>query len=764
MTTLNGQVIANGEGIRFGQVLVYKSDLKEANLVGQTTTNGNGSFQFNLDNFSEDDLFYIVASESNAEDSEVILINAIGNVNPNSDSQNITINERTTIASTYALAQFISDEGFIFGPSPGLDNAFSIVPNIANIETGEAGVIIANEDNEEALLIFNTLVNTLSASIATEQNRNTLFDITTLPDGDRPESTFEALFNLAEELNQTLSEANARSFFRLAESASNPLPMLEEFRTTLPIPLHYTAGGMYAVGRMAFDSQGNAWIANNWDYQSFLNGEGDRIPASQITVLNPAGEPILGSPIIDSPIPDTSLVNGVGYGVAVGADDKAWFANYGNGSIVRFTPDFENNTANLDLWSSAGIQENDNPQGIAIDQEGNLWIPNSGGFADLDDLGSVTVYPQGNPSQAVTFTNNDVIGKPFNITIDNEGLAWVTNDQAGNSSVTILDYEDGEIKLIDNIPTNAPPTSPPFPHTFGTPRTVAFDTEGNAWVTNWTTSSLTFIDKETKETQEFPLGLENFGLWGLSVDSGNQVWAGGFDNFSLVLLNQENSRNSTVFESEALQHITAVQVDPSGNIWLANNWTRESSVSDPENIVGGDGVVQFVGLADPVEPPLIGTPVDPADKPENLLTTTFNRFQNSDRPGTYLYANETESEVIRRDFTNFVEEGFAFKASSTENDTLIRLNRFQNTDVPGTYLYASEEESISIRENNPNFVEEGIAFYAYDADANMATDFYRFQNTQQPGTYIYVTETEKNNILENFPQFTLEGLAFEALT
>lgn len=60
MTTLNGQVIANGEGIRFGQVLVYKSDLKEANLVGQTTTNGNGSFQFNLDNFSEDDLFFIL--------------------------------------------------------------------------------------------------------------------------------------------------------------------------------------------------------------------------------------------------------------------------------------------------------------------------------------------------------------------------------------------------------------------------------------------------------------------------------------------------------------------------------------------------------------------------------------------------------------------------------------------------------------------------------------------------------------------------------
>lgn len=94
-------------------------------------------------------------------------------------------------------------------------------------------------------------------------------------------------------------------------------------------------------------------------------------------------------------------------------------------------------------------------------------------------------------------------------------------------------------------------------------------------------------------------------------------------------------------------------------------------------------------------------------------------------------------------------------------DQLIRFNRFQNRDIPGTYLYAAEEESRSIRQNYTNFIEEGIAFYTYGADANLGQDIYRFQNTSQPGTYLFVGEEEKNSILANYPQFVLEGVAFE---
>jgi hypothetical protein len=139
----------------------------------------------------------------------------------------------------------------------------------------------------------------------------------------------------------------------------------------------------------------------------------------------------------------------------------------------------------------------------------------------------------------------------------------------------------------------------------------------------------------------------------------------------------------------------------------------------------------------------------------------INRFQNSDRSGTYLFATEGESVNIRQDFPNFNEEGVAFSVFNQPKDDLIRMNRFQNSLVPGTYLFATEGESINIRQNFPYFFEEGIAFYTYAGGSNQGTEYYRFQNTSQPGTYIFVNETERQNILASFPNFVEEGVAFE---
>jgi hypothetical protein len=53
-----------------------------------------------------------------------------------------------------------------------------------------------------------------------------------------------------------------------------------------------------------------------------------------------------------------------------------------------------------------------------------------------------------------------------------------------------------------------------------------------------------------------------------------------------------------------LQHLTAVQVDQSGNVWLANNWRRIAPTV-------GDGLVELIGAAPPVATPMIGPPVAP---------------------------------------------------------------------------------------------------------------------------------------------------------
>ena len=148
-----------------------------------------------------------------------------------------------------------------------------------------------------------------------------------------------------------------------------------------------------------------------------------------------------------------------------------------------------------------------------------------------------------------------------------------------------------------------------------------------------------------------------------------------------------------------------------------------------------------------------------------ILEDTLTRFQNSNVRGTYLFAGEEEAQSVRRDFSPpFVEEGEAFKVSLTEDDDLVRFNRFQNNDVQGTFLFATEEESVRIRQDFPQFEEEGIAFYAYDANAGVGTDVIRFNNRNLPGTYIFALEDEARNIRQNFGDiFIEEGVAFEAI-
>ena len=62
------------------------------------------------------------------------------------------------------------------------------------------------------------------------------------------------------------------------------------------------------------------------------------------------------------------------------------------------------------------------------------------------------------------------------------------------------------------------------------------------------------------------------------------------------------------FSNPSFQHITGLQIDASGNVWICNNWTLDSTKQD---VIGGDGLVQFIGVATPVKTPLIGPPENP---------------------------------------------------------------------------------------------------------------------------------------------------------
>jgi hypothetical protein len=97
--------------------------------------------------------------------------------------------------------------------------------------------------------------------------------------------------------------------------------------------------------------------------------------------------------------------------------------------------------------------------------------------------------------------------------------------------------------------------------------------------------------------------------WEVAVDSADNVWVGNFLGtglFHLCGVNTSNRPNGMktgevihYYMNGSAQRVTAVQIDPAGNVWYANNWNQVTAVADhdPDRRLitqsGGDGVLVF---------------------------------------------------------------------------------------------------------------------------------------------------------------------------
>src|SRR5436190_2477894 len=101
---------------------------------------------------------------------------------------NVTINERTTVATAFAMAQFIVD-GDIGGKSPGLQNASGTFRNLVDRATGNVGNVLGSPPNgldTSTMHIFNSLANLLAGCVSQLGDCAALFDLAP-PGGSAPE-------------------------------------------------------------------------------------------------------------------------------------------------------------------------------------------------------------------------------------------------------------------------------------------------------------------------------------------------------------------------------------------------------------------------------------------------------------------------------------------------------------------------------------------------------------------------------------------------
>jgi hypothetical protein len=427
-----------------------------------------------------------------------------------------------------------------------------------------------------------------------------LLRLTVPPGGAIPADTVQAVLNLAR--NPSLSPAG---LFALARTATVYQPALTAPPTAWILALLYTDTDLYASGRIAIDANGNVWSNNNW-----LPGTKD--PSLYMTVLNPVGQPTLGSPI------SGGGMKGGAWGTAITPAGSVWVDSFGGAAMSQYS------AAGVPLSPSTGWTNGDlnHPQGVAVDQKGNVWIANNYGPESAPGQGNVVVYPGGDPSKAFTISGSG-LNHPFAVQIDGYGRAWVTNAGLGgarlvNTRAAILVGKFGGSITVIGPDFKPVAFSPIQSSSFKWPLGLAIDSKNNAWVTSYFSSEVTEIRPSGTVAGVYHLA-KTVLPWSEAIDGSDRVWVAGFGTPRVWLLCGADtaacppgSSAGTIlspklgFQSAAFQHFTSIQVDQSGNIWLSNNW---STLNPP---TGGVGLAEIVGVATPVCTPLTPVPVRPS--------------------------------------------------------------------------------------------------------------------------------------------------------
>ncbi len=442
---------------------------------------------------------YVIATGGNpgsGTNNAIGLMALTGPCNSLSASTFVMVNELTTVAAQYALAQFSDATGQDFGSSStnatGLNNAVSLAAGSSGdgtdgdlvtsylltggtpSNTGVAAPFWAASGASEAnctgstpavncdgLEQMDTIANILAQCINnTEPSSplpscasaagacNILFACTGTPVAG---TTLEAVHQMASN-----PAANVSSIFNVQGTpASAPFtPAKSAAPNAWTLALNYTGGGLSAPSGIAIDAAGNAWVANIPSIQSLGNS---------LSEFSSGGSAISGS----------SGYTGGGLSepdaIAIDASGHVWAANYGANSLSEFSSG--GSALSGSGYTGGGLN---GPAGIAIDALGNAWVANSGGelgisISEFSSTGAAISRNSG-------YTGGGLRG-PQGIAIDAAGNAWVANYNHGS----ISEFSSAGSALSGSGYTGGG---------LNGPQGIAIDAAGNAWVANLGGNSL----------------------------------------------------------------------------------------------------------------------------------------------------------------------------------------------------------------------------------------------------------------------------------
>jgi len=659
-----GRVQGAGQPIVGATVTLYAAGTGEPTQLAQGQSGDNGAFTLNYGEVPTGKVLYVIAKGGTAKvaadkgtNNAIALLAVLGTSLP----ATVTVNEFSTIASVWTANQFIEGEK-LSGPTLGLHIAAGNIGNFADLATGGFGTTIQdglNSSQTPTMANFATLANLLAGVITqvTPDAAARLFAATTSATGVVPADTLAAAENIAR-----YPGYQAAKIFALLD-AYYPVPKGKKMRVTpfqpylnfapsaWVFPLKIVGGGVSGAGKLMIDSQGNVWAGNNFivggQSQAILwNGNLSKF-APNGTALSPITTGFTGGGLA-----------GVGFGLAIDAQDNVWADGYASQNITKF----DNSGKPLsppDGWTLDG--KLGEMQGIIVTRTGDIWA--------LDQGKNQLVYlPHGEPTQAKIYGQNksknplkNPLGlfAPFHLAIDQKDNLWIS-DNIGH--------------YVNRINVSNPTKAEKFEVGYGGSG-LAIDSQGNVWHADrfgsseagrlklvdlmaayavkgeesataslvhhlsaqkpgyWNGGSVTVLRPDGSKAPFSPVTGKGLGApWAVAVDGNDNVWISNFTSgLGGTLVELVGVRPETCppglktgdaisppggYVGGGMQQLVDVDIGPAGDVWLSNNWEIDEAAlgQGPEALStrgAGQGLVVFFGVAKPVKTPLIGPPQQP---------------------------------------------------------------------------------------------------------------------------------------------------------
>jgi sugar lactone lactonase YvrE len=689
-------------------------------------TDASGSFNLNGTYTcpSSSSLIYITATGGNpglatgTNNTAIEMMAPLGACNTLANTT-VTINEVTTVAGAFALAQYFTptfgaNSADSFGApnttqaQTGIANAFATMANLASTSTGVpvssiplTGTLSTSypytitvvPDSAKIYTMANILGACVNTTSASSSNCTALFGGVVTSTGTTPTDVLQAAVYMALNPTSTNATASATNLTNLYNLQSPTSPFVGPANSglsaaptdwTVAIQYQDTTGNYFLKPQnLAIDSTGNVWVlSNSSGLGALVELSPTGTPTNFVTTLNeygPFGTPVNNLPVLSSlkttqaePFSYTNTVFTNNFGnvaggldpslnprnMAIDTNNNVWFTESSSATDSTTSVPANGNVFEVTTTgASYGFATGKSAYGLAIDGNNDVFVS----LQSSSSYFGMYEFPAGNLLTPITYqiatktvgtpgtTGTNSYIQPEYMTFDTAGNLWMTAGSASasqNFAVALGNINTGAL-VTGNAATAAYPcatltsgqycyvaTSTTTNTYFTTsiaitdPWGLAAGANGTIYIADAGTSGTApdyTITKITGTASPATATFANLGTSAsivyphyLAVDGSGNVWvgsqggtvgsttvSGGIAELtsSGTPLSPTSSTTQPGFAHSTLAAAAGVGIDPSGNVWVANNVAYAAAVPGGTPAVPSL-VIELVGAAAPTVTPI----------------------------------------------------------------------------------------------------------------------------------------------------------------